>query len=1268
MGRMSQFVHLHAHSHYSLLDGLSKPADMVAHVKAQGAPALALTDHGVLYGAIDFYETAVAAGIKPIIGLEAYMAPGSRLGKTQADANPYHLILLAKNKTGYQNLLKLVTEAHLTGYYYKPRIDWELLAEHHEGLICTSACLASETSQLILKGNYEGAKEVARKYAGLFGPDHYYLELQHHPNIPEQGKVNEAIKRIAAELELPLVATNDSHYVKPEDAEAQDVLLCVQTGKLLDDTQRLNMTDEDFSLKTPAQMAEPFRDTPEAIENTVKIAGMCDLKLELGGMILPKFELPEKVGSERQYFRRLVYEGMLERYRTDQEQPAAEPNLAPLASGESAAATKLLKSHGLSDSMLERVEYEMGVIERMGYESYFLIVADFVNWAKAQEIVVGPGRGSGAGSIIAYALKITNLDPLAFGLLFERFLNPDRISMPDFDIDFADDRRGEVIEYVAHKYGADHVAQVITFGTLGAKAAVRDTGRVMGMSYDTVDAVCKLVPGRPGTKLADARRQSDITGLERDDAQIKRLLDLAEKLEGSNRHASTHAAGVVIGDKPLVNYVPLQHATRGDTSIVTQYSMFPIEKIGLLKMDFLGLANLTIMRNATEIIEAVHGVAIDVDSLPLDDGPTYELLARAQTHGVFQLESDGMRRYIRELKPNRFEDIVAMVSLYRPGPMQFIDSFIKRKHGQEQIKYAHPDLKNALEETYGVLVYQEQIMQVSKDLAGFSGGEADTLRKAVGKKIRSLMDKMRPQFVAGMVSNGYSEALGKELFDLFEAFAQYGFNKAHAACYALIAYQTAYLKAHYPSPFMAALMTAEQENLDKLAVAITECEQMGLKVLPPDVNESFAGFAVAADKQSIRFGLSAIKNLGRNTVEAIIATRKADGPFTSLTNFLGRLPGGTANKKSLEALVKAGALDSLAEQAEESARTGGGRVDGQAAGGATAPAGDGRARMLAGLEMMCRFAAMRAGEQAAGQSSLFGAETAMQTDLSLPPAGTVDQRQKLEWERELLGMYVSEHPLSAYEPLMKNYPKLAELANQPDGKNVTVAGLVGTVKRISTRKGDPMAFVTIEDRFSKLEVIVFPNLYAEQTDQLAPGNLLKVSGKLSRKDGEVKLLANKLAPLLGSPVPSAAERDGFAVTDLDDALGGLGGSAEEMSFIPDAKETDAPVKVSVSAQPGAENNPSSDTTAPEEAPGQGVPAPGDIPESLTIELSPSTTLATLQAVKEVLIEHRGESPAYLVVPQNGEPKRLKLPQGIRHSAALVEALRQADRHVDVVVR
>lgn len=1157
------FVHLHAHTHYSLLDGLGKVPDVISRVKELGMDSVAITDHGVLYGAIDFYETAIEAGVKPIIGCEVYVARGSRKSRGErSDGKPYHLILLAKNQTGYQNLLKLVTAAHLEGYYYKPRVDWELLQQHSEGLICTSACLQGEVAQHILDGDDTGARKVAERYAKQFGPGHYYLELQHHPSIPEQGKVNEVVKRIAKDTDIPLVATNDSHYVLPEDAEAQDALLCIQTGKLMSEPDRMNMTGEDFSLKSPEQMAEAFADTPEAVANTVKIAEMVDLKIELGGMILPKFDVPDST-TEREYLRKLVKEGIERRY-----------------------------GKTFSAEIKDRVSYEMEVIERMGFESYFLIVQDFVNWAKDNGIVVGPGRGSGAGSIVAYALRITNLDPIEFGLLFERFLNPDRISMPDFDLDFADDRRGEVIDYVSRKYGQDHVAQIITFGTLGAKAAVRDTGRVLGVPYGEVDAVCKLIPGRPGTKLQDVRTQSDIREVEQN-AGMKKLLDLAQRLEGSNRHASTHAAGVVIGDKPLVNYVPLQHATRGDTSVVTQYSMWPIEKIGLLKMDFLGLSNLTILRNAVEIIEAVHGVDIDVDALSLDDEATYGLLSRGQTYGVFQLESDGMRRYIKELKPNRFEDIVAMVSLYRPGPMQFIDSFIRRKHGKEEIEYQHPDLKNALEETYGVLVYQEQIMQISKDLAGFTGGEADTLRKAVGKKIKALMDKMRPQFVEGMVGNGYERKLGEELFDLFEAFAQYGFNKAHAACYALIAYQTAYLKAHYPSAFMAALMTAEQENLDKLTQAITECEQLGIPVLPPDVNESFANFAVASDKRAIRFGLSAIKNVGRNTVDAIIQTRKSDGPFKDLNGFLGRLPDGAANKKSMESLIKAGALDSLED----------------------------RARLLAGLEAICRFAQTKAAEARSGQSSLFGDGDTESVGLELPPAGELDQRQKLEWERELLGMYVSEHPLTHYQHLLQDFPALTSLGNEPDGKAVTIACLLTVSKNITTRKGDPMAFATVEDRHSQSEVIVFPKLYAEKRELLTPGALLKIAGKVSRKDGDVKLIADRIAPLTEGPV----ERSVAATSE----------SPEDIDIEPVSPEPPTP-------------------SAPPAPPATAEPAAAA--DSLTIELHGDTTLAMLEEVKDILSEHRGESPVYLLLEHAGQRKKLRLPHRVRFSEGLVREL------------
>lgn len=1222
---MTTFVHLHAHSHYSLLDGLGKTADMIKHVKEHGMDALALTDHGVLYGAIDFYQTAKASGVKPIIGFEAYMAPGKRQSKTAADRDPYHLILLAKDATGYRNLLKLVTEAHLTGYYYKPRIDWELLEECHEGLICTSACLASETSQLILKDNIAGAKAVMQRYAQLFGDD-YYLELQHHPNIPEQGTVNEAVKALAKELSLPLVATNDAHYVKPTDAEAQDALLCIQTGKMLSDTDRMNMTNEDFSLKTPEEMAAPFADVPEAITNTVKIAEKCNLEIPMGTYILPKFDVPEGMGDEKQYLRRLVYQGLFRRYRAS----VGDVDQQPLYNADVEGAHAFLKEHGLPQEFLDRAEYELGVIERMGFPSYFLIVQDFVNWAKDHEVAVGPGRGSGAGSIVAYALRITNLDPMKFGLLFERFLNPDRISMPDFDLDFADDRRGEVIEYVADKYGRDHVAQIITFGTLGAKAAVRDTGRVMGMGYGTVDEVCKIIPSKPGTKLADVRKQSDMQAVERSDAQIKRLLDLAERLEGSNRHASTHAAGVVIADKPLVNYVPLQFATRDDAQVVTQFSMVPIEDIGLLKMDFLGLSNLTILRNATAIIEAVYGETIDVDDLPLDDPVTYQLFTDTKTYGVFQFESDGMRRYLRELKPNRFEDIVAMGALYRPGPMQWIPDFINRKHGRAAVTYLHPKMENALKETYGVMVYQEQVMQIAKDLCGFTGGQADTLRKGVAKKKADVLAKLKEDFINGAIEHSDADRGTMEQFwSSLEDFAQYCFNKSHAACYALIAYQTAWLKAHYPSAFMAALMTSEQENMDKLPNAIADAESMGIEVLPPDVNESFANFAVAPDKKNIRFGLTAIKNVGRNTVEAIITARKENGTFTSITNFLSRLPEGSANRKSLESLIKAGALDSLAD----------------------------RAQMLAGLEAMSRFAAMRAAEGRNGQTSLFGEETAAAPDFTLPPAGTIDTRQKLEWERELLGMYVSEHPLDSLAHLLEGYQPISDIPKLPDGKTIHVGGLVSTAKKIQTRKGDPMAFVTIEDKSGQLEVIVFPKLYNECLSMLETGKLIAVAGKVNRKDGDPKLLADKFQLLEGASKPPAPVAVGSEdiVADATPAPVAVPGDAR-----PVMPESAAPPAEPPAAEPAtAAETVAATPTAPAEELLEG--------DSITVELWPQTTLETLEQIKDTLHLHRGESPVYLVIPKDGDRRRLRLPDGVRVSKALVEALQQIDHRAEVVV-
>lgn len=1174
----AKFVHLHAHSHYSLLDGLGKIPDIVARVKELGMDSVALTDHGVLYGAVEFYQEATKQGIKPVVGVEAYVAPGSRHSKTSEDTNPYHLILLAQDQTGYKNLLKLVTAAHLEGYYYKPRVDWELLQEHHEGIIATSACLQGEVAQAVMKGDEAGAKEVIQRYATVFD-GRYYLEVQPHPNIPEQATLNAAVRRLAKEFGLPTVATNDSHYVLPEDAEPQDALLCIQTGKLIEDTNRMNMTGDDFSLKTGEQMAKELPEDADALANTVAIAERCNLELELGKIILPKFDVPEKL-SEREYLRKLVGEGADRRYGKDR------------------------------DSLIdERIEYELGVIEKMHYESYFLIVADLVNWSKNNGIAVGPGRGSAAGSIIAYVLNITNLDPLAHGLQFERFLNPDRVSMPDIDMDFADDRRGEVIDYIGKKYGSDRVAQIITFGTMAARAAARDTGRVLNMTYGEVDQVAKLIPF--GESIGEAKNQTELKELSSQNQQVSRLLGLAERLEGVARHASTHAAGVVIGDQPLVNYLPLQKATRGeDDSVVTQYSMKPVEDIGLLKVDILGLSNLTILRNATEIIEAVDGVKINVDELPLDDKKTFELLSRGQTHGVFQLESEGMRRYIKELKPTVFEDVVAMVALYRPGPMQWIDSFIRRKHGREQVSYIHPKVEDALKETYGVIVYQEQVMQISKDLCGFTGGEADTLRKAVAKKIAKLLAEQKEKFIEGAVKHGgMARGQATELFGQLEDFAQYCFNKAHAAPYALIAYQTAYLKAHHPSAFMAALMTSEQDNLDKLAQAIVECEQMEIEVLPPDVNESFENFAVAPDKRSIRFGLSAIKNVGRHTVEGIVTARKTDGPFVGLEDFLTRIAD-AIDKKSLEALIKAGALDNLIEEA------------------------DARGRMLAGLEAMTRFAQTRAAEARSGQTSLFGDGPTNQSHFVLPTLGAdaVDSRQKLEWERELLGMYVSEHPLDSMGAVLSRFAPIKDLANASEGRTAEFACLVTVAKRINTRKGEPMAFVGVEDKSGSIEIIVFPKLFLAVRDLLTPGATLKVTGKVSKKDAEPKILADSLESLTedASPTRPVAPADPAAV-EIEEIESVVANAAKPTPATPVTEESAEEMSY----------------------------------DSLTVKLGPNTTLAMLESIKEVLLRHRGESDVYLVLQQSGSEKTLKLAHGIRYSKALIEELEAVDWNVAV---
>lgn len=1050
---MSKFTHLHVHSHYSLLDGLGKVPDIIDRVKELGMDSVALTDHGSMYGILEFYKIAKKKNVKPILGCEVYVAPRRMEDKTpKIDGNPFHLVLLAKNKEGYLNLLQLVTLGHLEGYYYKPRVDKETLRKFSGGLVALSACLAGEIPRFLYLGEYEKAKNALKEYIEIFGKEDFYLELQDHPALKEQQVVNKAIKKLAKEAGIGLVVTNDSHYITLEQREAHETLLCVQTGKFVTDKDRMSMANIDASIRSFDDLYKSFSDAPEVFENTLKIAEKCNVDLDLGGTILPHFEVPQGYNSNA-YLKKLVEQGAMKKY------------------GE------------MRPDIKERMDYEISVIQKMAYSDYFLIVSDYVNWAKNQGIVVGPGRGSAAGSLIAYALDITDLDPLKHGLLFERFLNPDRVSMPDIDMDFADDRRSEVIKYVTEKYGKDKVAQIITFGTMAARNAVRDTGRALGMSYSEVDRVAKLVePTLPLTE--SVKVVPELKEIYNSESDVKKLIDLASNLEGVCRHSSTHAAGVVISKDPLSYYCPLQKATKGDISVNTQYSMGPLEDLGLIKMDFLGLANLTILKNTLRIIRKVYDKEINLAEICLDDKKTFDLFSRGETTGVFQLESAGMKRYIKKLKPNTFEDIVAMVALYRPGPMQWIDDFIDRKHGKKKVEYVHPLAENALKNTYGVIVYQEQVMQISKDMAGFTGGEADTLRKAMGKKIADLMKKMRVQFIEGSVKNGVSEKVANSIFDAMEEFAAYAFNKSHAACYALIAYQTAYLKAHYPAAFMAALMTSNHNDQDKIAMEIEECRRMKIEVLPPDVNESFAEFGVVKETGKIRFGLKAIKNVGEGIIEAILEARDKGGKFKNIEDFTRRVSASHLNKKVLESLAKSGSLEDLG-------------VD--------------MAQVIEYYDKITAYAQKIQNGEVSGQLDLFGNSGIELSTLELPaPQVKISGKQKLSWEKELLSVYISKHPIDEFQKYIDDsFNIIAELKDKI-GQEIKVVGVITQVQKIVTRNGQSMLFVKLEDRTGAIEVLVFPKIYKQTGDFWKEDEVVVVKGKINPKEDDLKLLADKV--------------------------------------------------------------------------------------------------------------------------------------------------------------
>ncbi len=1059
----AEFVHLHLHSDYSLLDGMGKIKDYVGLAKSQGMGALALSDHGVMYGAVDLYTAAKKEGIKPIVGCEMYVAPRSMYDKEgRKDAEYAHLLVLARDYEGYQNLMKLVSLAHMEGYYYKPRIDHDLLARHSRGLIVTSACLGGEVPQLLLHGDEQGARERADKYRSIVGPENYFIEIQDHP-FEEQQQVNRQLVKLAKEMNIPLVATCDVHYPRKEDAEIQDILLCVQTGRMVADENRMRMTTDSFYLRSPEEMERSFGELPESLSNTLQIAEMCNLEIPMGQWILPHFEVPPNE-TPASYLRKLCQSGLSRRYT----------EVTPVIS--------------------ERLDYELDVIEKKGYSTYMLIVQDFVNWARQQEIAV-TSRGSAAGSLVSYLINITSADPLEYELPFERFLTVHRPSPPDIDMDFEDSRREEVIQYVTDRYGHDKVAQIITFGTMEARAAVRDVGRVLGLSYSDCDSVAKMI--QQGASLEETLESSSALREWRDrDPQIRRLLDVAARLEGVTRHASTHAAGVIISREPLVNYAPLQKEASGNKPLI-QFNGPTAESIGLLKMDFLGLANLSILGRAVKTIMETTGRDIDLDTIPLDDTKTYELLSSGETTGVFQLESAGMRRYIKELKPTEIRDVAAMISLYRPGPMDMIPTYIERKHDPSKVSYLVPQLKNILRASYGVLVYQDDILLLSIDVAGYTWEEADKLRKAVGKKIKAELDAQREKFIKGCQSHGgLTQQKAMELWEWMEPFARYGFGKAHAAAYALVAYQTAYLKANYPSEYMSAFLTVAIGNSEKVAAGIAECKRMGIEVLPPDVNRSQEGFALEpgehhGSRTPIRFGLGAIKNVGSGPIQAIIKAREAlpDKTFKSLDHISQQADSRLVNKRVLDSLIKAGALDGLGS----------------------------RAQLLAVLDDAMAIGQRAQKASGAGQMSLFGAPTSDQDDvyvpsIILPAVADTARDQQLAWEKEMLGIYITEHPLTAAlaGERAENVSLVGEVSKEMVGHQVQVIGMLTGTRVLTTKKKQNMLVAKLEDLTGSIDFVAFPESYERHRELLNDDAIVEVSGKLDERNDNLQLVCESV--------------------------------------------------------------------------------------------------------------------------------------------------------------
>lgn len=1058
------FVHLHVHTQYSLLDGFSHIKKLIERVKQMNMPAVAITDHGSMYGVIEFFNAAKAAGVKPIIGMEAYLAPrGMRDRDPKLDKSASHLLLLAENETGYQNLLKIASAAQLEGFYYYPRIDHEFLAKHAEGLIATSGCMAAEIPQLILEKGIEEARKRVDWYYEVFGKDNFFFELQRH-QIPELEEINRALKELAPRYPARFVATNDVHYIEAEDARYQDILLAIQTGSLLSDKNRFRMTDNTYYLRPPQEMAEIFKEVPEALHNTLLIAERVNVDLSSKGYHLPVFEVPPGCTVET-YLRSLCEEGLQHRYST-----------SPLMA-----------------QARERLDHELTVIHQMGFDAYFLIVWDLCRYAREKGIWYN-ARGSAAGSIVAYTLEITNVEPLAHGLIFERFLNPGRISMPDIDLDFQDDQRAQMMEYCARKYGDDRVAQIITFGTLGARAAVRDVGRVMDIPLTEVDRVSKLIPNIPGkpVSIGEALEQvPELKALYESTPYLKDLIDTAAHMEGSIRSAGTHAAGVIITDKPIIEYIPLHRPTSGaeesPIKTVTQFEMSIVESLGLLKVDFLGLATLTIMQRACDLIEKRHGVKYTLDNIPIDDPFTFEFLSKGHTAGVFQLEGTGMTRYLTQMKPHNLDNVIAMVALYRPGPLEFIPRYIARMHGEEEVTYRHPAMKPIFEETYGIPIYQEQIMRAAVELAGYTLSESDDLRKAIAKKQKDKLEKHREKFIKGASQRGIPQETAGQIFDDWEEFARYGFNKSHAADYGIIAVQTAYLKAHYPVEYMTALLSASKNDTAKVAFYVADCRSMGIDVLPPDINASGYDFTIedrSDQKSAIRFGLGAVKNVGQAPVDLILEARR-NTPFRDLNDFARRTDLQKVGKRALECLVRVGALDVFGS----------------------------RMALLEALDQIISVSASHFRALHMGQMSFFGSIAGVEEEIILPQGASLDRREQLEWERELIGLYVSDHPLTPYLPTLQRKVTCfsAQLSELPNKERVVVAGMVTRFRNHQTKKGDWMGFFTLEDIQGTVDVTAFPRVWEQCAALVTPDRVLLVEGKLENENGEPKILADRVS-------------------------------------------------------------------------------------------------------------------------------------------------------------